>query len=124
MGDIILAQVTDANSHRHRSPLASGFALGLRVRGKWVFSFKCVGGFWSLVFNKRCGIVLDPGMARTWAGTGMRRHDCDSPDGRCLGVAIPCAGRGCQVLSLAAVYGPVSRFGFDQERLDMLDFFV
>ena len=50
------------------------------LEGSGVFTFKGVGGSWSLIFNKRCGILLDPGMARLWVRTGMRRFD--SPDGR------------------------------------------
>ena len=63
-------------------------------------------------------------MARLWVRTGMRRFD--SPDGRSLGVVIPChpcVGRGFRgrVLSLVSVYGPVSGSGFDKERRDMFD---
>ena len=86
-----------------------------------IFTFKGVGGSLSLVFNRRCGILLDPGMARLWVRTGMRRFD--SPDGRSLGVVIPCVGRGFKgrVISLVSVYGPVSGAGFDKERRDMFE---
>ena len=86
-----------------------------------VFTFKGFGGSWSLVFSKRCGLLLDLGMARLWVRTGMRR--VDSPDGSSLGAVIPCVGWGLQghVLSLASVYGPVSGAGFDQERRDMFE---
>ena len=60
-------------------------------------------------------------MARLWVRHGMRRFD--SPDGRSLGVVIPCVGRGFRgrVLSLVSVYGPVSGSGFEKERRDMFD---
>ena len=60
-------------------------------------------------------------MARLWARTGMRRFD--SPDGRSLGVVIPCVGRGFKgrVISLVSVYGFVSGAGFDKERRDMFE---
>ena len=86
-----------------------------------VFTFKGVGGSWSLVFNRRCRILLDSGMARLWVKSGMRRFD--SPDGRSVGVVIPCVGRGFKgrVISLVSVYGPVSGSGFDKDRRDMFD---
>ena len=91
------------------------------LEGSGVFTFKGVGGSWSLVFNKRCGILLDPGMARLWVRTGMRRFD--SPDGRSLGVVIPCVGWSFKgrVISLVSVYGPVSGAGFDKERRAMFE---
>ena len=33
------------------------------AEGKGVFEFKGLGGIWLVVFNGRCGVVLDPGMA-------------------------------------------------------------
>ena len=48
-----------------------------------------------VVFNGRCGVVLDPGMANMWRRGGEKRHD--APDGRSLAVVIPCAGRGFEV---------------------------
>ena len=59
-----------------------------------------------------------------WRRGGEKRHD--APDGRSLPVVIPRAGRGPRgfrgrVLSLVAVYGPVSGAGFDQERRVMFD---
>ena len=60
--------------------------------GKGTFSFRGVGGSWLVIFNGRCGVVLDPGMANMWRRGGERRHD--APDGRSLAVVIPCAGRG------------------------------
>ena len=91
------------------------------AEGKGVFEFKGLGGIWLVVFNGRCGVVLDPGMAKMWRRGGEKRHD--APDGRSLAVVIPCAGRGFrgQVLSLVSVYGPVSGAGFDQERRVMFD---
>ena len=72
-----------------------------------------------VVYNGRCGVLLDPGVANMWRRGGERRHD--SPDGRSLAVA--CAGRGFRgrVLSLVSVYGPVSGAAFDQERRRMFD---
>ena len=89
--------------------------------GSGSFSFKGLGGLWVVVFNGRCGILLDPGMANMWRRGGERRHD--SPDGRSLAVVVPCAGRGFKgrVLSLVSVYGPVSGAGFDGERRVMFD---
>ena len=76
-----------------------------------------------MVFNGRCGVLLDPGMANMWRRGGERRHE--SPDGRSLALAVvvPCAGRGFRgrVLSLVSVYGPVSGVGFDDERRVMFD---
>ena len=74
-----------------------------------------------MVFNGRCRILLDPGMANMWRRGGERRHD--SPDGRSLAVVVTCAGRGFKgrVLSLVSVYGPVSGAGFDDERRVMFD---
>ena len=68
--------------------------LALSLLGVWV-------AFGLVVFNSRCGILLDPGMANMWRRGGERRHD--SPDGR-------------KVLSLVSVYGPVSGAGCDDER--------
>ena len=89
--------------------------------GKGVFSFRGLGGAWLVIFNGRCGVVLDPGMANMWRRGGEKRHD--APDGRSLAVVIPCAGRGFRgkVLSLVSVYAPVSGAGFDQERRVMFD---
>ena len=89
--------------------------------GKGTFSFRGFGGSWLVIFNGRCGVVLDPGMANMWRRGGERRHD--APDGRSLAVVMPCAGRGFRgrVLSLVSVYGPVSGAGFDQERRVMFD---
>ena len=56
------------------------------------FEFKGPGGMWLLVFNCRSGVLLDPGMARMWDRGGRVRHD--SPDGRAIGLVVPCAGRG------------------------------
>ena len=74
-----------------------------------------------MVYDGRCGVLLDPGMAIMWRGGGERRHD--SLDGRSLAVVVPCAGRGFRgrVLSLVSVYGPVSGAAFDQERRRMFD---
>ena len=74
-----------------------------------------------VVYNGRCGVLLDPGMANMWRRGGERRHD--SPDGRSMAVVVPCAGRGFRgrVLSLVSVYGPVSGAAFDQERRRMFD---
>ena len=74
-----------------------------------------------VIFNGRCGILLDPGMARMWRRGGAKRFD--SPDGRSLAVIVPCAGRGLRgrVLSLVSVYGPVSGAGFDNERRVLFD---
>ena len=85
------------------------------------FEFKGPGGTWLLVFNCRSGVLLDPGMARMWVRGGRVRHD--SPDGRAIGVVVPCAGRGLKgrVLSLVSCYGPVSGAGFDDERRAMFD---
>ena len=109
-----MAQATHAHALCYRSPLETVLVSGCMLEGSGVFTFKGVGGSWSLVFNKRCGILLDPGMARLWARTGMRRFD--SPDGRSktLGVVIPCVGRGFKgrVLSLVSVYGPCFGCGF------------
>ena len=104
-----MAQATHAHAYGYRSPLESGIGIGLyarRVAG--VFTFKGVGGSWSLIFNKRCGILLDPGMARLWVRTGMRRFD--SPDGRSLGVVIPCVGRGFKGRVLIVGFGLRSSF--------------
>ena len=89
--------------------------------GKGTFSFRGFGGSWLFIFNGRCGVVLDPGMANMWRRGGERRHD--APDGRSLAVVIPRAGRGFRgrVLSLVSVYGPVSGAGFDDERRVMFD---
>ena len=75
-----------------------------------------------VIFNGRCGVLLDPGMARMWRRGGAKRFD--SPDGRSLAVIVPCAGRGLRgrVLSLVSVYGPVSGAGFDNERRDYVRF--
>ena len=91
------------------------------AEGKGFFSFKGLGGTWLVVFNGRCGVVLDPGMANMWRRGGEKRHD--APDGRSMAVVIPCAGRGFRgkVLSLVSVYAPVSGAGFDQERRVMFD---
>ena len=62
------------------------------AEGKGVFELKGLGGIWLVVFNGRCGVVLDPGMAKMWRRGGERRHD--APDGRSLAVVIPRAGRG------------------------------
>ena len=69
-----------------------------------------------LLFNCRCGVLLDPGMANMWRRGGNIRYD--SSDGRSLAVIVPCAGRGVRgrVLSLVSVYGPVSGSGFDADR--------
>ena len=76
--------------------------------GKGLFLSAGLVGSWLVIFNGRCGVVLDPGMANMWRRGGERRHD--APDGRSLAVVIPCAGRGFRgrVLSLVSVYGPVS----------------
>ena len=91
------------------------------TEGKGTFSFRGIGGKWLVVYNGRCGVLLDPGMANMWRRGGERRHD--SPDGRSLAVIVPCAGRGFRgrVLSLVSVYGPVSGAAFDQERRRMFD---
>ena len=34
------------------------------------YSFRCPGGNWLLVFNCRCGVLLDPGMANMWRRGG------------------------------------------------------
>ena len=62
-----------------------------------------------------------------WLGFGLSLGcDFDSPDGRSLGLVIPCEGRGFKgwVLSLVSVYGPVSGAGFDRERRDMFESFL
>ena len=91
------------------------------AEGKGTFEFKGFGGSWLVIFNGRCGILLDPGMARMWRRGGAKRFD--SPDGRSLAVIVPCAGRGLRgrVLSLVSVYAPVSGAGFDNERRIMFD---
>ena len=85
------------------------------------FSFRGPGGNWLLLFNCRCGVLLDPGMANMWRRGGNIRYD--SSDGRSLAVIVPCAGRGVRgrVLSLVSVYGPVSGSGFDANRRVMFD---
>ena len=85
------------------------------------FSFRGPGGNWLLLFNCRCGVFLDPGMANMWRRGGNIRYD--SSDGRSLAVIVPCAGRGVRgrVLSLVSVYGPVSGAGFDADRQVMFD---
>ena len=85
------------------------------------FSFRGPGGNWLLLFNCRCGVLLDPGMASMWRRGGNIRYD--SSDGRSLAVIVPCAGRGVRgrVLSLVSVYGPVSGAGFDADRRVMFD---
>ena len=60
--------------------------------GEGTFELKDFGGSWLFVFNGRCGVLLDPGMARMWRRGGAKRFD--SPDGRSLAVIVPCAGRG------------------------------
>ena len=45
------------------------------AEGKGVFEFKGSGGIWLVVFNGRCGVVLDPGMAKMWRRGGEKRHD-------------------------------------------------
>ena len=91
------------------------------AEGKGTYEFKGFGGSWLVIFNGRCGILLDPGMARMWRRGGAKRFD--SPDGRSIAVIVPCAGRGLRgrVLSLVSVYGPVSGAGFDNERRIMFD---
>ena len=42
------------------------------AEGKGVFEFKGLGGIWLVVFNGRCGVVLDPGMAK--CGEGAARN--------------------------------------------------
>ena len=85
------------------------------------FSFRGPGGNWLLLFNCRCGVLLDPGMANMWRRGGNIRYD--SSDGRSLAVIVPCAGRGVRgrVLSLVSVYVPVSGSGFDADRRVMFD---
>ena len=34
------------------------------AEGKGTFEFKGFGGSWLVIFNGRCGVLLDPGMAR------------------------------------------------------------
>ena len=84
------------------------------------FSFRGPGGNWLLIFNCRCGVLLDPGMANMWRRGNIRY---DSSDGRSLVVIVPCAGRGVRgrVLSLVSVYGPVSGSGFDADMRVMFD---
>ena len=91
------------------------------LEGSGTSTFQGLGGSWLVVFNGRCGVLLDPGMANMWRRGVERRHD--SPDGRSLAVVVPCAGRGFRgkVLSLVSVYGPVSGAGFDDERRVMFD---
>ena len=88
--------------------------------GKATFEFKGFGGSWLVVFNGRCGVLLDPGMARMWRRGGAKRFD--SPDGRSLAVIVPCAGCGLRgrVLSLVSMYGPVSGAGFDNDSLSVI----
>ena len=85
------------------------------------FSFRGSGGDWVLVYNRRCGVLLDPGLANMWRRGGSIRYD--SADGRSMAVIVPCAGRGLRgkVLSLVSVYGPVSGSSFDAERRVMFD---
>ena len=73
------------------------------AEGKGVFEFKGLGGIWLVVFNGRCGVVLDPGMAKMWRRGGERRHD--APDGRSLAVVIPCAGRGFSWSGVVSCFG-------------------
>ena len=91
------------------------------AEGKGTYEFKGFGGSWLVIFNGRCGILLDPGMARMWRRGGAKRFD--SPDGRSIAAIVPCAGRGLRgrVLSLVSVYAPVSGAGFDNERRIMFD---
>ena len=56
------------------------------AEGKGTYEFKGFGGSWLVIFNGRCGILLDPGMARVWRRGGAKRFD--SPDGRSI-AAIP-----------------------------------
>ena len=102
-----MAQATHADSHVRGAWMESNFAVELFLRWVGSFSFRGLGGSWLVVFNGRCGILLDPGMASMWRRGGERRHD--SPDGRSLAAVVPCAGRGFRgrVLSLVSVYGPV-----------------
>ena len=60
-----------------------------------IFSFKGLRGLWLVVFNGRCGVLLDPGMANMWRRGGEQRHN--SPDGRSFVVVGPCANRGLEV---------------------------
>ena len=85
------------------------------------FSYRGLGGDWVLVYNRRCGVLLDPGLANMWHRGGSIRHD--SADGRSLAVIVPFTGRGIRgkVLSLISVYGPVSDLGFDAEWGVMFD---
>ena len=53
------------------------------------YTFKGPGGYWLLLFNCRCGILLDPGMAKMWTRGGQRR--LDSSDGRSLGITGNCS---------------------------------
>ena len=62
------------------------------AESKGTFEFKGFGGSWLVVFNGRCGVLLDPGMANMLRRGGAKRFD--SPDGRSLAVIVPCAGRG------------------------------
>ena len=117
-----MAQVTHAYSRIVcEAGMESHFALGLFLQGSGSFSFKGLGGSWLVVFNGRCGILLDPGMANMWRRGGERRHD--SPDGRSLAVVVPCAGRGsrvgfCLLFRYMVLY---SGAGFDDERRVMFD---
>ena len=61
------------------------------AEGKSTFEFKGFGGSWLVVFNGRCGVLLDPGVANMWRRRGAKRFD--SLDGRSLAVIVPCAGR-------------------------------
>ena len=50
-----------------------------------------------VVYNGRCGVPLDAGMANMWRRGGERRHD--SLDGRFLAIVVPCACRALEVVS-------------------------
>ena len=116
-----MAQTEDGNNLGSQETMESSACDGLLGGCPGTFEFKGPGGIWLLVFNCRSGALLDPGMARMWDRGGRVRHD--SPDGRVIGVVVPCAGRGLKgrVLSLVSCYGPVSGSGFDDERRTMFD---
>ena len=78
------------------------------AEGRGTFSFRGVGGLRLVIYNGRCGVLLDPGMANMWRRGGERRHD--SGDGRSLAVIAPCAGRGFRGCVLSLLFRYVVQF--------------
>ena len=99
-----MAQDEDAYSHRSAARMEISVDNNLisdcGAEDKGTFEFKSFGDPWLVIFNGRCGVLLDPGMANMWRRGGAKRFE--SLDGRSLAVIVPCAGRGfrSRVLSI------------------------